>query len=333
MNRKRRGFTLIELLVVIAIIALLVAILLPALSEARSAAQGAVSISNLRQLNTAIAAYGGQHNDAFVNPFDKDNPIRYGGGVQWCFIVTPQTAQGTAGFTAWQINDANWASEMFAAHWASLMLSWISEFDLDSPVQFAPQDRTVIQRFRNTVTAPNAPPIENLLWDGSYFYPPVFWTRPERYATEARVNIQASAADGNLQWRRNRYDNVPFPWAKVMVHERFDFSKKTRRGFGTNGRMKLFPNWNNPEARPKFGLVDGSVDSWAIKDLDNLSTNGNPAERVVFTPSGLWNPGAAILNRYDMLNDGLEGGQAQNFSFKSYFWATRNGIKGRDINR
>ena len=97
--------------------------------------------------------------------------------------------------------------------------------------------------------------------------------------------------------------------------------------------MKLYPNWNNPEARPKFGLVDGSVDSYEIRELDRLSTTGNSAEQMVFTPSGLWNPGAAVLNKYDMLNDGLEGGQAQNFSFKAYFWATRNGIKGRDINR
>jgi prepilin-type N-terminal cleavage/methylation domain-containing protein len=62
-GRSRRGFTLIELLVVIAIIALLVALLLPALARARSAAQQTVSISNLRQINLATAAYRSDFND------------------------------------------------------------------------------------------------------------------------------------------------------------------------------------------------------------------------------------------------------------------------------
>ena len=127
MNRKRRGFTLIELLVVIAIIALLVAILLPALSEARTAAQGAVSISNLRQLNTAIATYAGQNNDSFVNPFDKDNSLRWNnvalpgtGSVWWSDIILPQAANITAGDPprwrfGFQADQNVWATEMFAA--------------------------------------------------------------------------------------------------------------------------------------------------------------------------------------------------------------------------
>jgi hypothetical protein len=101
----------------------------------------------------------------------------------------------------------------------------------------------------------------------------------------------------------------------------------------TGGRIKLAPNWNNPEAKPRFCLVDGSTDSTPTRNLDQLSASSNTAESRTFTPSGLWNVGAAILNRYDMLNDGLEAGQAQNYSFKAYFWATRDGVKGRDINR
>jgi prepilin-type N-terminal cleavage/methylation domain-containing protein len=330
MTSKRQGFTLIELLVVIAIIALLVAILLPSLGEARRAAQNAVSSSNLRQLSAAVAAYAGQNNDSFVNPFDRNNPQRT--GQAWNVIIPPQRANMANPGGGWFVNgpdNSAWASEMFAAHWASLMMSWISEFDLDSPVQFAPGDQSVLQRFREQRSMY---PIEDLLWDGSYFYSPTFWLRHEAFANATRTTISNSAVSGNLNWRRNRYDNVPFPWAKVMLWERFDFTKKSRR-LPSGGRIKLSPNWNNPEATPRIALVDGSVDTVKISQLDALAMSGDAATARQFTPAGLWNPGQAILNWYSMDKDGLEGGTPGNFSFRSYFWGTRDGIKGRDINR
>jgi prepilin-type N-terminal cleavage/methylation domain-containing protein len=63
-NRKPgRGFTLVELLVVIGIIAVLVSLLLPALNKARSAAQKAQCLSNLRQVGTYLQMYAVENKD------------------------------------------------------------------------------------------------------------------------------------------------------------------------------------------------------------------------------------------------------------------------------
>lgn len=69
----KKAFTLIELLVVIAIIAILAAILFPVFAQAKAAAKKTASMSNIKQLGTAIIMYEGDVDDIY--------PI--GMGVNW----------------------------------------------------------------------------------------------------------------------------------------------------------------------------------------------------------------------------------------------------------
>lgn len=99
-NRRQRGFTLIELLVVIAIIAILAAILFPVFAQAKEAAKKTASLSNLKQLGIATAAYMTDSDDVFPLAHVDGDPA---GGHHWNRFIPVPASQVPATDPAWKV--------------------------------------------------------------------------------------------------------------------------------------------------------------------------------------------------------------------------------------
>jgi len=87
-RRNPKAFTLIELLVVIAIIAILAAILFPVFAQAKNAAKGSQSTSNIKQLALAAMMYSNDYDDQFVAQY-VSIPNNYGWQLSWIMISLP----------------------------------------------------------------------------------------------------------------------------------------------------------------------------------------------------------------------------------------------------
>jgi prepilin-type N-terminal cleavage/methylation domain-containing protein len=332
---RRSAFTLIELLVVIAIIAVLIGILLPALASARQAARNTVSLMNLRSLGMVIMAYAAEQQDSFVNPFGPGNNVvdlqNTAGELPWYSITVPDGNRYGNSTPTWNFANPAWTgrvTEPFAYHWSSFMLAYLTPGQLQGNIQFSPSDEAIQKK-----TSAHQGYLDlggSWMYEGSYWVSPTTWFSAKRYQLPIHVSI--GAGNGAL-WRRNRMSEVSFPQAKVMLFERMDFTRKDHL-LANGQRVKGNPTWNDPESTSRFVLVDGSVDSVKMSKLHALSSSANQAEKDAFTPSGVWNLSDAGLGQCFMQNDGLENGGANGSrSYPAYFWATRKGIQGRDINR
>lgn len=347
----RKAFTLIELLVVIAIIAILLGILIPALSSAQNTARLVKSQANLRSLAQIQEAYASEYRGSLMVPYEIKEYIANGNstgtfGNGWGFVRKVGTNAGLEFPYGAGGNNTPWYSEFYAFHWYSVIGGWLNAGDYASEVQFAPADRILIERVQDLQDDP--PPgwtLDTGFWDCSYILSPTIWYSPERYRDDRRGNSVRNNAVTS-QAKRNRMSSIRFPSQKVLIWERFDWTKKRRIATYRNpaigiddpiisGPESYSPQWNNYDAQPSVATADGSVSRVEIKDIFQKLYDDNPRVVRSFSPTDEWDPSYDALSYYSMHEDGFEIGVQESGmgKYPAFFWATRDGIQGRDFTR
>ncbi len=140
--------------------------------------------------------------------------------------------------------------------------------------------------------------------------------------------------------------SVTYTSQKVLMWERFDWTKKSRvasfRDPNIGGGQPIIfgeenapPQWNNPDAEPAVATADGSVTRINIAQIYSDMQDDNPRVARSFTPTDSWDPTYDGMDDYSMAEDQFEFGDPRSGmgKYPAFFWATRDGIRGRDFSR
>jgi prepilin-type N-terminal cleavage/methylation domain-containing protein len=322
----QRGFTLIELLVVIGIIALLMSILLPTLAGARRTARATLGVANMRSLSQVMFIYTNNYNGQFLMPFKSDWQ-----GEDWAWsdvVAKNSTANETV---AWDFSnvDAQFETESFAYYWYSYMTKIDGAGTLNVE-QFSPADGP-LQNLRNSLGDRQETREGHMLWPSSFLMSPTFWCSPARYTGNVRGDMDAGLLSGA------NVASMTLPDRKVMLWERMDF-RQTKRGVVDTALStpNMSPAWGSPRAKINVATGDGSVTN---VDMQNLLLRAAADDGFVLEPLGTLRApdGPPLKGPRDPLpagaisNAAVGGELTLDNEYPLWFFATRDGIRGRDL--
>lgn len=305
---SRHGYSMTDLLCIMCVAGIVVSVGLPLISAARKQTRADLSRARLVELSKLQLRYANDYGGTFYFPW-----------VQQPFASGFSIHARSGGL--WKLTTSG---EQLGMMWYShLQQEYGTIAEKGELTQFAPDDAMRVGQFRDAInTRPDW--IEDGIWACSYQLSPTVWYKPSMYAAENSRNDHISS---NL--RPNRIDDVANPSSKVLLFERLGFYNAAGSPVGVSGQPRT---WAHPDARVNVSLVDGSVVPIEMQAVDALATSADPWINSVFMPSGTWKLGLAQGLTDDMLPP-VNPYPAGLTDFRAFFWATRNGVAGRDIDR
>lgn len=282
------------MLIVIVIISILITLILPAASNMRHQGRYTAGQANLRSLSQIMIAYAQEQQEQFLNPFRAKWSVEYPGGQPvWTDAVSITDPTMRWSFT---IEGCPGLVEANTEGFAVSWYSYMADYrgtGRATPEQFSPADATM-QEMYSRVKYDAEQIDETKLIASSFLYSPTFWSKPERY----RVSMRAPMTEEMIQTAL--LSTVRYPAAKVMLYERSDFSSRVAKEIA------------DPSARPSVALADGSVTRADMNEIyDRIEHSGSEEGLMPCISSGCQIPGSQSL----------------------FFYATRNGVRGRDLPR